>query len=350
MGSGKIKILVVEDSPVVQMLMVHLFKMDPDFEVVGMANDGTEGVEKSAQLKPDVILMDIQMPRMNGYEATRRIMATDPVPIVICSAHQPEDVNRMFQAMEAGAVACADKPVGIGHPDFPAMAKNLVQTVKLMSQVRVVRRDPPPGAGSGTRPVAPSVLAKHGIIRLVAMGASTGGPVALQTILKQLPRQLPVPILVVQHISSGFVGGMAQWLRDTTGWPVSLAENDRVPEPGHVYLAPDDCHMGVVAAERLLLSKGPPENGVRPAISFLFRTVAEVYGAGAVGVILSGMGRDGADEFKLMRDRGAVTIVQNEETSVVHGMPGEAIRIGGAMHVLPPVGISDLLATLTRQS
>jgi two-component system chemotaxis response regulator CheB len=212
MSPDKTKILVVEDSPVVQMLLVHLFKMDPGFEVVGVANDGEEGVAKAAQLNPDVILMDIQMPRMNGYEATRRIMATHPVPIVICSAHLPEDVTRTFQAMEAGAVALADKPVGIGHPDFQAMAQKLVETVKLMSQVRVITRWPRREAKAVPAPAVLSLPGPRVDLKLVAMGASTGGPVALQTILRQLPRSLPVPILVVQHIAAGFVKGMAEWL------------------------------------------------------------------------------------------------------------------------------------------
>ena len=339
---------MVEDSPVVQMLLVHLFKMDPGLEVVGVANDGEEAVTKAAQLKPDVILMDIQMPKMNGYEATRRIMASDPVPIVICSALLPEEVNKTFRAIEAGAVAFVDKPVGLGHPDFQSTAQNLVQTVKLMSEVKVVKRWPHLVGSVGRHGAVASGGVRRDTLKLVVVGSSTGGPLALQTILQRLPRKFAAPILVVQHIAAGFIGGMADWLAETSGLPVRIAAQGLEPLPAHVYLAPDGYHLGVGVNERLVLSVGPAENGLRPAVSHLFRTVAEVNGGGVVGILLSGMGKDGAQELKQMRAKGAVTIVQDEETSVVHGMPGEAIAIGAAMHVLSPSGIADLLTMLAR--
>ena len=348
MDTRKIKVLVVEDSPVVQILLVHLFKMDPGLEVVGVANDGEEAIAKAAQLKPDVILMDIQMPKMNGYEATRRIMASDPVPIVICSAPLPEDVSKTFRAIEVGALAFVDKPVGVGCSDFPSVAQNLVQTVKLMSEVKVVKRWPHL-TGSFDRHGAAVRGGGQGNIKLVVVGSSTGGPVALQTILQGLPRGFPAPILVVQHIATGFVQGMADWLAGTSGLPVRIATQGLAPLPAHVYLAPDGYHMGVGVDERLVLSAGPVENGLRPAVSHLFRTVAEAHARDVAGILLSGMGKDGAAELKQMRAKGAVTIAQDEETSVVHGMPGEAIAIGAAMHVLSPNGIANLLTMLARQ-
>jgi two-component system chemotaxis response regulator CheB len=345
MGSERTKVLVVEDSPVVQMLLVHLLKRDPQVEVVGVAGDGEEGVAKAAELKPHVIIMDIQMPRMNGHEATRRIMATNPIPIVICSAHRPDEVNQTFRAMEAGALAFVDKPVGIGQPGFEAMAQNLIETTKLTALVRVTqgrRRTAGVAARSGEVPFAP----RPGRIRVVAIGASTGGPIVLQTILKRLPRDFPAPVVAVQHIAAGFVGGMADWLTETTGVQARVGKHGEKLLPARVYLAPDDVHMGIRRGDVLNLAGTPPENGVRPAISHLFRSVREVCGGDTVVVLLSGMGRDGADELKHLRMAGAVTIVQDEASSVVHGMPGEAIKIDAATHILPPEGIAAALTAL----
>jgi two-component system chemotaxis response regulator CheB len=171
----------------------------------------------------------------------------------------------------------------------------------------------------------------------------------LLTILKNLPKEFPLPILGVQHISSGFVRGLADWLGSSTGFPVHVAEAGMKTAPGHVYLAPDDFHLGIRSDGTILLSRDPAENGLRPAVSFLFRSVTDVCGDSAVGVLLTGMGADGAVELKRMKERGAVTIAQDEASSVVHGMPGEAIRMGAATHVLSPEGISELLANLVQR-
>jgi two-component system chemotaxis response regulator CheB len=176
--------------------------------------------------------------------------------------------------------------------------------------------------------------------------APTGGPPVLQTILGGLPKDFPAPVLVVQHITPGFLPGLAEWLNQTTGLQVHIGSYGMNLLPGHVYLAPDGFQMGLTSGRRLLLTKEDPENGLRPSVAYLFRSLADVCGSAAVGVLLTGMGKDGAAELRRMRDKGAVTIAQNQETSVVHGMPGEAIALNAAMHVLPADKIADQLVAL----
>lgn len=355
MNDGKIGVLVVEDSTVTRMFLVHLLESDPGIRVVGAVGDGVAALEFVGRSRPDVILMDIHMPRMDGFEATRRIMETRAVPIVICSA--TTDVGEtaiMFRALEAGAIACIEKPFARDSGDFETRAAHMLQTVKLMSEVRVVRRTARSGRDGDHGPAppeaAPPADRRHRPpVRLIGIGASTGGPPVLQTILASLPRDFPVPVLVVQHIAAGFVAGMAAWLGETSGMRIHLASYGTLPLPGHVYLAPDDFHMGVGPGGRILLTREPPENHVRPAVSFLFRTLAQTCGAEAVGVLLTGMGRDGAQELKAMRDAGAVTIAQDRDSSVVHGMPGAAIELKAAGQVLPADRIAAALVALVQR-
>ncbi len=344
----KIQVLVVEDSIVVRELLVRILESDPAIRVVGCARDGVEAVAKLAETKPDVVTMDIHMPRMDGIEATRKIMETHPVPIVIVSAScDPDDVTQSFRALDAGAVALLEKPPGPGAPGHEAAARKLIEMVKAMSQVRVVRRWP--RERMAARPAPARHVEPATDIELVAIGASTGGPPALQTILAALPKPFPVPIVIVQHIAGGFVQGLADWLAQTTGMSVRLAADGEPARPGHVYLASDGCHMRFVKRGRISCADDEPENGLRPAVSCLFRSLAEVYGKRAVGVLLTGMGRDGAAELKLMRDSGAVTIAQDKASSVINGMPGAAVELDAATHVCAPAEIAALLHELTMK-
>ena len=344
-----IKVLVVEDSPVVREFLVHILGADPDIRVIGTAHDGEEALEAIARKQPDVITMDVHMPKMNGLDATRRIMETCPTPIVVVSGStDPAEVATTFEAMEAGALAVLRRPAGIGHPDHEATARELVQTVKLMSEVKVVRRWSRARRDSIARPAQPRLERAPGSCRIVAIGASTGGPPVLQTILSQLPKDFPAPVLVVQHMAAGFVRGFIEWLAQSSRLPVHLAAHGEQMLPGHVYVAPDELQMKVERGGRIVLTREPPENGLRPSVSFLFRSVAEVYGGDAVAGLLTGMGRDGADELKLLRDKGAVTFAQDKVSSVVHGMPGEAIKLDAATLVLSPEKIAGVLAQLAR--
>ena len=351
MINGKIKVLVAEDSAVTRMLLVHLLESDPQIRVIGAVSDGQAAFDFVQGNQPDVVLMDIHMPHLNGFEATRRIMETKPVPIVICSAtSNTKGTIFTFEALEAGAIACVEKPLNRERGDFEAMVAHMLETVKLMSEVKVVRRTaharraPLPEAYSVEPP--PRAEAQ---IKVIGIGASTGGPPVLQTILAALPRDIPVPLLVVQHIAQGFLSGMADWLNHTTGLQTHIASNGTHPLPGHVYLAPDNFHMGVGSDGAITLTQQAPENHLRPAVSFLFRSLADVYGPNALGVLLTGMGKDGAEELKAMKDKGAITIAQDRKSSVVHGMPGVAIALGGATHVLPADKIAEMLITLVNR-
>jgi two-component system chemotaxis response regulator CheB len=345
-----IKVLIVEDSPVQQALIGHILGEDSGIQVIGTANNGVEALAFVEKQKPDVITMDLNMPQMDGLEATRRIMETRPVPIVIVSANwDPQEVATTFRAMDAGAVAGVEKPRGLSHPKFAETSQQLTQTVKLMSEVKVVRRWAHLRREDAS-PVSPPVKAavKHlgTTPKLVAIGASTGGPPVLRTILSSLPQSFPLPILIVQHIAVGFLAGFVEWLSQSARFPIHIAENGDLPLPGHIYLGPDALHLGVTRNGRIALSNTAPENNLRPAVSHLFRSVADASGSQAIGILLTGMGKDGAAELKLMRDRGALTIAQDKESSVVHGMPGEAIQLDAAMYILSPERIVETLTDL----
>lgn len=346
-----IKVLVVDDSRVIAEFLTHLFNSDKGVRVVGTARNGEEAIEAVQRTNPDVITMDIHMPRMNGYEATRKIMETCPKPIVIVTGSlKADEVAINFRAIEAGALAVAQRPQSVGHPNYESSASELVKMVKLMSEVKVVRRWQRPRIASAGSAVPVDGHKPGVVVRAVAIGASTGGPVVLQTILSGLPKDLNAPVLIVQHMAHGFVEGFAEWLGQTSGFSVKIASEGEVLKNGCAYVAPDNFHMGVGSGGRIVLSSEPVEHGMRPSVSHLFRSVTATFGAHAAGVLLTGMGKDGAEELKQLKLAGAITLAQDKETSVVFGMPGHAVKIDAAMYVLPPEGISKTLATLVAKS
>lgn len=351
MNTHKINVLVVDCSSITRISLVQLLESDAQIRVVGVVGavcDGRETLDVVTKLKPDLVVMDIQMPHMDGFETIRRIMEAAPVPIVVCAANSSvNDVAFAFRALEVGAIACIEKPDVVWSEEGALRSVRLLETVKLMSEVKVVRRR---SRSCGTTPLAHQPVPAFPVpVRVIGIGASTGGPPVLQTILSGLFMKLTVPCLVVQHIAPGFIAGMVQWLRDTTGLDVEIATSGVIPLAGHVYMAPDNFHMGIGSDGRILLSRADTENYVKPAVSFLFRSLSEVYGAGAIGVLLTGMGHDGAQELKTMKDRGAVTIAQDTDSAVVDGMPGTAIRLGGVTHVMRPDQIAKALVALTPQ-
>jgi two-component system, chemotaxis family, protein-glutamate methylesterase/glutaminase len=345
-----INVLVVEDSPVVREFLIHILSSDPGITVIATAHDGEEALDLVRRHRPDVITMDIHMPKLNGLEATRLIMETNPTPIVIVSGSEStQEVATTFDAMDAGALAVLRRPAGIGHADHQATARDMVQTIKLMSEVKVVRRwSRMRNAGPILYPATMSLVRESARIRIVTMGASTGGPSTIEAILAALPKNFPVPILIVQHMSAGFIGGFVQWLRSSSRLPVHVATHDEPLLPGHVYVAPDEYHMKVEREGKIALTKDEPEYGLRPSVSYLFRSVAEVYGCDSVAGLLTGMGRDGAEEMRLLKEKGAVTFAQDKDSSVVHGMPGEAIKLDAAMLVLPQEKIAAVLMNLVN--
>ncbi|MDO8706313.1 MAG: chemotaxis-specific protein-glutamate methyltransferase CheB [Sulfuricaulis sp.] len=343
-----IKVLIAEDSPVVREFLVHILGSDPDIRVVGTANDGEEALDAVKRYRPDVITMDIHMPKMDGLEATRRIMETCPTPIVVVSgSSDPRENMTTFRAMEAGALAVLRRPAGIGHQDYEDNARELVQTVKLMAEVKVVRRWPQTRREPLLPPVKP-VAGETATVKVIAIGASTGGPPVLQTILAMLPRDLPVPVLIVQHMASGFISSFVEWLAQSAGLPVHVATHGEYLVPGHAYVAPDEFQMKIEHGGRIVLTSDEPESGLRPSVSYLFRSLAGVYGGGVVAGLLTGMGRDGAEELRQLKEKGAVTFAQDKDSSVVHGMPGEAIKLDAATYILAPDKIAAVLTDLAR--
>lgn len=346
------KVLIVDDSPVIREYLTFIFANQPDMEVVGTASDGMEAIEAVQRLKPDVVTMDVEMPRLNGLEAARTIMETTPVPIVIVSSLlNPTDAQAVFQALEAGAVTMVEKPKGFGAGENDASTKQLVQTVRLMAEVKVVKRWPrqkSPGLPAPGPVVPVSAVTARRNVSLLVIGASTGGPPVLQTILAGIAPALTVPVLVVQHISPGFLDGLVEWLNQGTGLPVDVACHNQLIRPGHVYFAPDYLQMGLSPDWRISLRPDPPENGVRPSVSYLFRSVATTCGAETVGMLLTGMGRDGAAELAQLRQRGALTLAQDQDSSTIFGMPGEAVRLNAASLVLPPQRMVEVVVNLLR--
>lgn len=337
----KIKVLIVEDTLVGQGLLKGLLAEDPKFEVVGIAQNGQQAVDFVARYLPDVVSMDIYMPVMDGVEATRMIMRNTPVPIVIVSSfYSSSEVKMSFSILEAGALTILPRPFGPGHPQFAQTARNYRNTLKMMSEVRVIAKRR--GTSVLTSHIArtPATLtpvdAALSSCKMIAIGASAGGPQAIQVILEGLPKGLPVPVLIVQHIDSHFAEGYCDWLNTTSNLPVHIARHGDLMLPGHAYLPPGDHHLGLQREGLISVTKGSPEKGLRPAVSFLFKHVNAIYGKNSICILLSGMGTDGAMELKMLRDTGAFTIAQDADSALVHGMPGEAIRIGGASSILSP--------------
>lgn len=358
-----IRVLIVDDSAVCRELLAHLLSSDPQIEIAGSVRDGTSALDAVTALRPDVITMDINLPGMNGYDVTRRIMESFPTPIVVVSAADDVgEVEMSFRAMESGAVAVVPKPRGGESADSAAQSRELILMVKLMAEVKVVKRwsrksVPPiaaagPESAPGRSSTFPGPQPGHAVssagFEAVLIGASTGGPLPIRTILSSLPRDFPAAVLVVQHIAAGFGAGFADWLAGASRLPVHIAGEGELVAPGHVYVAPDEAHMGVGAGPRITLGHGEPENGLRPSVSHLFRSAAKVYGRRAVGILLSGMGRDGAEELKGLKDIGAVTFAQDQESSVVFGMPGEAVRLGGVSYTMPPEAIAAAVVNLAE--
>ena len=342
-----IRVLLAEDSLTQRQLLVEILNADPEIRVVGEAKDGAESVLLTRTLRPDVVVMDVHMPVLDGLAATKEIMVEVPTPIVLVSSSSSTlGVELALNALRAGALLVVEKPDKPGAPDFPVRRDQLVRMAKAMSQVKVVRHTaaqppqavPPPRLAAGRTPV-----------RLVAIAASTGGPAVLQRILGDLPREFAVPVLVVQHIAAGFVQGLADWLNQSSLHPVKVAEDGEPLRPRVVYLAPDDRHPGVRAPGVIELSAAPPINGFRPSGTYLFESAARLYGPALAAVILTGMGRDGVEGLKAVRAAGGTVLAQDEASSVVFGMPGEAITAGVVDGVLGAEQIGRHLSALTGE-
>ena len=346
MSQKPIRVLLVDDSPIALVVLQRMLAASPEIEVVGTATNGREALELIPLLQPALICTDYHMPEMNGLELTQQVMARFPRPIlVISSAVGDADTERVFALLEAGAVDVFPKPRG--GPEAGALAaEQLIKKVKIVSGVWVWGR-PPKEAAVRTAPSLPrpkpAPTREGRSPQIIAIGASTGGPPALQTILSQLPGRFPLPILCVQHISAGFLPGLVSWLAAHCQVKIQIARGGEIPHPGHVYFPAENTHLVIDGKGRMQASIEPPHGGHRPAVNVTFRSVAEYYGDAAMGVLLTGMGRDGGEGMQALAQAGALTIAQDEATCVVYGMPRDAVERGAARAVLPLKDIARAL-------
>jgi two-component system chemotaxis response regulator CheB len=333
MAAGAIKkVLIVEDSIFIQKILARIIESDSGLQVAGIAKNGKVAVDMARNLRPDVITMDIRMPVMDGFQATRLIMSENPIPIlVVSSSVNDEDLKISFNAIQAGALDIMEKPRGHLSGDYLEIGRDLIHKIRLISEIRVFRHIMPKRPGVMVMP--PKGIEKTRS-RALAIGASTGGPSALFQILTSFDRDFPVPVFVTLHISEGFGKGCAEWIRRNSRVDVRVPVDGEHIQPGTVYFAPDDRVMRTVSRNFISVDAEKMNRRSMP-INVMMESFAEVWGPGAVGVLLTGMGDDGARGMKNIRDGGGRTIAQDEETSVVFGMPREAIALGAADSVLP---------------
>lgn len=336
MSGVPIRVLVADGSPTVRALLTAVLDAETGFEVVAEAVDGAHAVELTRMFKPAVVLMDTEMPGVDGFEATRRIMTEHPTRVIMVSGcFEPEQAHLVLQAVRAGALTVVPKPSSPpGTPGYAQQAVRLGTLVKALADVKVVRqRGCVPEPGTTGRGEPHSTLEWRGL-EAVGVAASTGGPAAVFRFLQHLPASLDIPVLVVQHIAGGFIDGLATWLAGATSLPVHVAFDGEPVRGGHVYLAPDHHHLGVTAG-RISLTSGTATGGFRPSANVLFASLADTYGATAAAVILSGMGHDGVDGAQKLREAGGLVLAQ-DDTSVIFGMP-RAIAAAGLAHLVGPV-------------
>lgn len=324
----KIRILIVDDSALVRDALKSILETDESIEVVGMAKNGMEGVEKALQLKPNVITMDLKMPMMDGLEAVARIMEENPIPIVVVSSM---DMKVIVQALTIGAMDFV--PV---TGDMNSIAKDLISKVKIASRVKPIRRF------KIRLPVAPRTFKKPENLKVIAIGVSTGGPQALQVLLAHIPANFPGAILVVQHMSKGFIEGLVEWLKYTTKSEIKVAaEGDQI-KSSTIYIAPDDYHMEAGEDGKIRLTQNTDKTITHiPSIDVMMRSVARVYDKDAIGLIMTGMGKDGVLGMKAIKDAGGHTIAQDEKTSIIFGMNKVAIESQCIDHIVSLEHIID---------
>lgn len=356
---AKIRVLVVEDSLTVRRRLCEILASDPGIELAGEAGDGRRAIEMCRELRPDIITLDMMLPIMSGLAATEYIMAHCPTPILIVSSSTNRgELFRTYEALAAGAVDVLEKPAA--HETDGRWESKLVSTVKLVSRIRVIthprgrlgmmgRRStiPPLAPGASESPLIPAGAPADG--RILALGTSTGGPAAIIQVLRALPWPYPMPILLIMHIGASFGAALAEWLDVQTPHRVTYACDGEslAGARGRVVMAPPDRHL-IVRGNRLALTSDPERHSCRPSVDALFESLARACGPQSVACLLTGMGRDGAAGLLEIRKAGGLTIAQDEATSVVYGMPREAVLLGAAQHVLPLSDIGAALAGAAR--
>jgi two-component system chemotaxis response regulator CheB len=353
-----VSVMVVEDSPVARELITDALNSDPRLRVICAVDTAEKALRLLPKLAPDVISMDIRLPGMDGVEATRRIMAERPTPVVVVAAdHRNETVSGSMEALREGALAVVEKPRIESAEAYRAMARRLCDQFVHMSQVKVVRqrilpeRAPPRARNAFAAPPRAAISGR--VFDLVAIAGSTGGPAAIASVLKGLGPEFAAPILVVQHMAGEFLEGFAAWLGQVCALPAHLARDGETPGAGAVHVAPSGHHL-LVAKGTLRLVRDESCRGHVPSADRLFRSLAATSASRTIGVLLTGMGNDGAAGLLALRGAGAHTIAQDRTTSAVYGMPGAAVALGAASEELPVDAIGarlrDLVAGVNRDS
>jgi two-component system chemotaxis response regulator CheB len=346
MSPPPIRVLLVDDSPVALTVLSRMLSSSPDIQVVGTARNGREGLNLLARTQPDVICTDLHMPEMDGREFIRGAMKEFPRPILVISVSvlEPEKSGNVFELLQAGAVDVFPKPTFALNNIDPQVTEELIHKIKVLAGVVVFRKA---GRESHSPPNSPATGNRTPQIKMVGIGASTGGPQALNAILSQLPTRLSVPVACVQHISPGFLPGLITWLSQTTQKEIVVVHKETMPEPGVVYFPAEGSHLVATRKGHLSLSKQPPFEGHRPSVTVLFRSLAQQCGGAAMGVLLTGMGKDGAEGLLSLHRAGGITIAQDEGTSTVFGMPRQAIELDAAQRVLPLDRIAEEICKYT---
>ncbi|MBA3391492.1 MAG: response regulator [Deltaproteobacteria bacterium] len=342
-----LRVLVAEDSATARLLIVSLLSSDAELTVVGQAKNGAEAVALCESLRPDVVTMDIQMPVMDGLEATRQIVSRWGTPVIMVSSLDPADVSRSMLAFNAGALAVLAKPSGPGTPRFERDCRELIATVKALAEAKASIAEEqvtPAGSGAEVQP-APIATSRPGAVAIIGIVASTGGPIALRIFFKELPAKCNTPIVIVQQIAPGFASAFAEWLTTVSHRKVKVAvDRERVSE-GVVYVAPDDRHLTVVGGAIELVA-GEPRDGARPSGTVLLASLAKSYGARAAGVLLSGNGSDGVVGLKELLDAGGTSYVQDEASCTTRETSRAALEAGAVGMTTPLAEIPKRLANL----
>jgi two-component system chemotaxis response regulator CheB len=340
-----IRIIIADDSELTRVVLRDLLSQDPGVEVVCEVSDGRAAVDQTSRLKPDLVIMDVMMPVMDGLEAVAEIMSTTPTPILMLSANtDPKDSRSAFAAIKLGALDVMEKPSGVVTEAFSKIAKQLIAKVKILSRIRVIHHYRAQRSKiteiKGPLPAGPR--------RNQAIGASTGGPKAVLQLLQGLPKDLAAAVLIVQHIADGFAPGFADWLNREAALPVRLAVAGAELQVGQVLVAPNKTHLKL-KSNRIILEASAPLHNCRPAVDALFLSLVEQkLAAETVAVLLTGMGTDGAAGLESLKQQGAFTITQDEASCAVFGMPKAAIERGAAIQVLPLEHIAGVASRLIQ--
>jgi two-component system, chemotaxis family, protein-glutamate methylesterase/glutaminase len=345
--SERVRVLVVDDSALMRKLIPAILERDSSIEVVGTAMDGAFALKKIEELHPDVITLDLEMPRMDGMETLRLIMRRAPLPVIVFSTHSKEGAYSTFKALALGAIDFVAKPKNAAAGHLDAIAVQLVEKIKVAKRAsgRTLRQSVPVETQPVAKKVARATLPPN---RIVAIGISTGGPNALQYVLSQIPADFAACTLIVQHMPEGFTEMFARRLDECCALDVHEARSGDLLVAGRVLICPGNRHMMVRRMPRgdmVVLSDGPPMNGHRPSADVLFHSVAQEFGLTAVGVIMTGMGDDGAEGLGAIKAAGGMTVAQSEDTCVVSGMPRAAIAKGYANKIVSLDALSSFLVS-----